>query len=458
MGITDYIGEVHCKRSGYEGCRLHQWRWVKLRDRCSLHELPVKLFVNSQPQAFHSLRQGDVVLITNLQLQVAVDSVQAIAGGGRRSLWARSTVYSQIYNYCRDDSKRPNLSQAQNLLRWSPSARRNAGQQSISLLQPFNSLSQFVTAFGDPPLSTFRQVLAAVEDLRATEERWFVVNARLVSASPAEIRPSALSMATSAGTEAGINAHLVDEKRTAEEPPSKRRVLRSRTTPATNTSPGRASKAPSMASANRARQRVVHVSESMAVVGHSNGIDGNVSHACMVELAALNTDGGASGGTDQNEIHLSVLSADDAVADCRTDMRTHDSPLQSLLKMLPPGLRPLVAALGPGALGSARQRQRLEASIAKLTGSKYPNRAGDGRYAEATTEKLLKAVGTEKVFVCVLRVERRLPKSSKTASIPALARCAKSGKPLAVGVEGTLLGVFQIPAGTSGRNSTRGHR
>ena len=75
-------------------------RWVKLRDRCSLNELPVKLWANSQSGAFLNIRSGDVVLLTNLQLLVAVDSVGATAvstagSAAGRSLHARSELLTR---------------------------------------------------------------------------------------------------------------------------------------------------------------------------------------------------------------------------------------------------------------------------------------------------------------------------------------------------------------------------
>ena len=278
-------------------------------------------------------------------------------------------------------------------------------------MRPFTELSQFKSIFKNLDLTTFRQVLAKSDRLRATEEKWFVVNARLVSVRPAVIRPAAAVAAQQQQTEEEV------------QPPPKR-VTRSQLL-AKSATPG---KAAGDADGGQAR----YVSQSRAVVGVAAG--GGESEACVVELAGLNqrADG-------EPELRLAVLAADDGAAASRAAGWSADHPLRGLHKQLPPALRPLLALLGPAALGLPRQRQRLEAAITK---------AGGGFAAAAAS--LLKAVGTDTIFVCALRVERRRPGGGGGGGGGRAALGLSGGERMCVGVEGCLLGVFLAGGGGGG--------
>jgi hypothetical protein len=119
------------------------------------------------------------VLLTNLKVSASR------ASSGERSISCASTVHSQVYR----DSQMPNLPQARKVKKWAASPRSQAvAAECDSLLLPFLDFRTFRGRFPRTNTLTFAQVTDACAQLRATEQRWFLVQGKLSSVSPAVVR------------------------------------------------------------------------------------------------------------------------------------------------------------------------------------------------------------------------------------------------------------------------------
>ena len=96
-----------------------------------------------------------------------------------------STQHSQVYR----DSQMPNLPQARKVKKWAASPRSQAvAAECDSLLLPFLDFRTFRGRFPRTNTLAFAQVIEACTQLRASEQRWFLVQGKLSGISPAVVR------------------------------------------------------------------------------------------------------------------------------------------------------------------------------------------------------------------------------------------------------------------------------
>jgi hypothetical protein len=74
VGVASFVSRVHRHRPHRDGsidantvASLTAYRWLKVIDAHSTSELVVRLYVNSQPTAFHAIQAGDMVLLSKLK-------------------------------------------------------------------------------------------------------------------------------------------------------------------------------------------------------------------------------------------------------------------------------------------------------------------------------------------------------------------------------------------------------
>ena len=183
VGLVSYVGEPHLtvQDKFNERTSLRSFRWLKLRDQCSTAEIAVRLDDNVQQMALgnSTLTPGNVVLLTNLKV------LASRASTGERSISCSSTAHTQVYR----DGQMPNLPQARKVRKWASSPRaRTVAAECESLLLPFFDFKTFRSRFPRTMTMAFAQVTEACVDLRATEQRWFLVQGKLSDIAPAVVR------------------------------------------------------------------------------------------------------------------------------------------------------------------------------------------------------------------------------------------------------------------------------
>ena len=183
VGLVTYVGDRHVTVSDRwsERTSLRSFRWLKLRDQCSTAEIAVRLDDNVQHLSGlqGTLKPGDIALLTNLKVSASRSS------SGDRSISCASTTHSQVYR----DSQMPNLPQARKVKKWAASPRSQAvAAECDSLLLPFFDFRTFRGRFPRTSTLTFAQVIDACTQLRATEQRWFLVQGKMSNLSPAVVR------------------------------------------------------------------------------------------------------------------------------------------------------------------------------------------------------------------------------------------------------------------------------
>jgi hypothetical protein len=126
-----------------------------------------------------TLQPGSVALLTNLKITASR------ASSGERSISCASTPHTQVYR----DGQMPNLPQARKVKKWAASPRSQAvATECDSLLLPFIDFKTFRGRFPRTMTMAFSQVTDACTQLRATEQRWFLVQGKLSDVSPAVVR------------------------------------------------------------------------------------------------------------------------------------------------------------------------------------------------------------------------------------------------------------------------------
>ncbi len=183
VGLVTYVGDAHVTVNDRwsERTSLRSFRWLKLRDQCSTAEIAVRLDDNVQHLSGMqgTLEVGSIALLTNLKVSASR------ASSGERSISCASTAHSQVYR----DSQMPILPQARKVKKWAASPRSQAvAAECDSLLLPFLDFRTFRGRFPRTSTLTFAQVTDACTQLRATEQRWFLVQGKLSNVSPAVVR------------------------------------------------------------------------------------------------------------------------------------------------------------------------------------------------------------------------------------------------------------------------------
>ncbi|CAH0476272.1 unnamed protein product [Peronospora belbahrii] len=92
VGVLSYVGKIcRSKRKlSEEGSEMTMYRWVKMIDSSSSHELVIRLSECSQPTAFRSLEAGETLMVTKLQWTMLPE-----AGiSGERIQYATTSVFS----------------------------------------------------------------------------------------------------------------------------------------------------------------------------------------------------------------------------------------------------------------------------------------------------------------------------------------------------------------------------
>jgi hypothetical protein len=442
LGIVSYVGDPHTRawrqdNSNWETNKLSQWRWIKLRDQCSLHELPVKVFVNSQPRAFENVRMGDVLFLTNITLKVCADSMDS-----QRSIHGLSSIYSRIYKAGPPEDDLPNLPQALKLIEWAKTARaQSIGNYCVSLMRPFNEYLKFRAPMAFPerrlPLKTFGHLVADCALLRQFEVKWFVINARIVQLWPAiifggrETVPIAPTAAGEPPAQPRRSSRIQSTAAAAPVAPGAKRAKRAKSALASNKRP-RKSKDAAHVSQREDSGSSIYVSSSKSLGSWSSGVQ--AGPACLVQLAGLNEDSGQT--RTAQSLMLNVVAADDATSAARECAWVQDIGGSVAAATLPPasalfdlGLHPLLAAIPEVAI-TGQQRQALLRAAGRSEGFDRVGRA------------LVQAVG-QHAFVCVVRAERLASPAQSPSNAYGLVAADASA---CAGVEASLVSIFDPPA------------
>jgi hypothetical protein len=165
-----------------ENVKLSGWRWLKMRDQCSTGELAIRLNVNSQVDAFERIHVGNVLLLTNLQVQINSAALPSQTG---RSVAFHSTFHTQVYT----EDELPNLPQARKVQKWAKTARaKSTAAECASLMLPFYEFNSFRHTFPLLEPVPYPQLAAVVSALRARENKWFIVQGKFGRVRPAVVR------------------------------------------------------------------------------------------------------------------------------------------------------------------------------------------------------------------------------------------------------------------------------
>ncbi|CAI5710259.1 unnamed protein product [Peronospora effusa] len=95
VGVLSNVGKI-CRRRkrklGKQAPEMTGYRWVKMIDSSSLHELVIRLSEYSQPAVFQSLEAGNILMITKLQWKMLPDA----GSGDERIQYATMSEFSVL--------------------------------------------------------------------------------------------------------------------------------------------------------------------------------------------------------------------------------------------------------------------------------------------------------------------------------------------------------------------------
>jgi hypothetical protein len=185
------------------------YRWLKTRDQHSNTETAVKLFANSQLDRLDALQLGDVVLLTNINVQ------QVSADAGHSTItFLESTIYTDIYT--NEEVTALPLTRVKQFVQWF----RELPDDALDIALPhYNdfvppcpntyvwSMVHHQPALRTPPLQ-FADLDKELDDLHPLERRFVIVRARLEVHLPKEEEHSAWHCAAQLLSPTGPEHHV----------------------------------------------------------------------------------------------------------------------------------------------------------------------------------------------------------------------------------------------------------